>query len=99
MTVAAAITLGIGIAGFISGIIWKVADLSTKFGKLQQTVNQNTERAKEERDKTQGRLDELYAKTTAHESSIAALTSSVNALMSTCTRIEGKLDRLIEKSN
>lgn len=98
MNIGAAITLGIGIAGFVAGILWKVADLSVNFGKLSQRIEQNAERAKEDRVVNAAKFDELDAKTSSHESSIAALTTSVNALTNTCSRIESKLDRLIEKS-
>lgn len=98
MGIAAAITLGITIAGFAGGIIIKVSDLSIKFGKLTQTVEQSMERDREDRDQNNNRFNELYTRTNAHESSIAALTNSVTSLTSTCQRIESKLDRLIEKS-
>ena len=95
MSIGASITLGITIAGFIAGILWKVADLSGKFGKLTEQIQQNSARAAEDRTK----LEQIEQKVTTHESSIAALYSAVDSITKTCDRIESKLDRLIERDN
>lgn len=95
MSIGASITLGITIAGFIAGILWKVADLSGHFGKLTEQVQHNSERAAEDRTKIQ----RLEAQVTVHESSIATLNNAVNSITNTCSRIESKLDRLIERGN
>lgn len=97
MNVTAAITLGLAIAGFIGGIIWKVADLSVRFGRMTQKVEQNELRDKEEREHASVKFAELYNRMGQNESVIAALTNNVNTLTNTCGRIETKLDRLIER--
>jgi chromosome segregation ATPase len=96
MNLATAITLGISIAGFIGGIIGTVATLSSKYGKLNETVSNNAQRDKEEREKASQKFAELYNRTNAHDASIAQLSGSVQNLNTTCSRIESKLDRLIE---
>lgn len=97
MDIRAIITFSITLAGFIFSIIYKVVELSVKFGKLQQRVDQNEERDKEERNKTHAKFTELYNRTANHDALISGLANNVNTLSSTCSRIESKLDRLIEK--
>lgn len=97
MNVYTAISLGLAIAGFIGGVIWKVADLSMKFGKMQETISANKERDAEEREKASQKFSELYNRMATNESSLSALQSNVTNLSATCSRIESKLDRLIER--
>ena len=91
------ISFSITIAGFIGGIIGCVAKLSTEYGKLKKTVEQNEKRDEEERAKVHVKFSNLFATTSAHESTLAALKNNVSNLQKTCERIESKLDRLIEK--
>ena len=97
MNIYTAISLGIAIAGFIGGIVVKVADLSSKYGRLQEKVKNNEDRDTEERQKASGKFAELYNRMGANESSVNALQTNVNNLTATCNRIEYKLDRIIER--
>ena len=97
MNIYTAISLGIAIAGFIGGVIVKVADLSSKYGRLQEKVKTNEDRDTEERQKTGAKFTELYNRMSANESSVNALQTNVNNLTATCNRIESKLDRIIER--
>lgn len=91
------ISISITVAGFIIGIITSVAKLSVRYGKLEKEMEENRDRDKEEREHTREKFTKLYATTNAHESLLAGLQNNVNNLASTCSRIEAKLDRLIEK--
>lgn len=97
MNLVTAITLGISIAGFIGGIIIKIAGLSMKMGKLTQQVEQNEKRDDEERSHNSAKFSELYNRTADHSANIQALQVSISTLAETTNRIEAKLDRLIEK--
>ena len=91
------ITLGIGIAGFIGGIIVKVAGLSIQYGRLCEKMELNEKRDDEERAKSSVKFSELYNRISANESNTNAIKADVNNLMGTCSRIEAKLDRIIER--
>lgn len=97
MTMYTAICLGITIAGFIGGIIVKVADLSVKYGRLTEKMETNENRDTEERARSNANFNELYNRISTNESNITALKADVLNLMGTCNRIENKLDRIIEK--
>lgn len=97
MNIYTAISMGLAIAGFIGGIIVKVADLSSKYGRLLENVKNNEERDTEERQKSCVKFEELYNRMSANESSVNALQTNVTNLTATCNRIETKLDRIIER--
>jgi len=97
MNITTAITLGISIAGFVGGTLVKVADLSLKFGRLKEKVENNEKRDEEERGKSSQKFSELYNKTAGNTASIQALQVSITALTNTTNRIETKLDKLIAK--
>ena len=97
MNIYTASSVGIAIAGFIGNIIVKVADLSNKYGRLQEKVKNNEDRDTEERQKAGAKFAELYNRMSANESRVNALQTNVNNLMATCNRIESKLDRIIER--
>lgn len=97
MNIYTSICLGIAIAGFIGGIIAKVADLSIKYGRLTEKMESNENRDNEERTKASAKFSELYNRMSANESNVNALQTNVNNLMGTCNRIESKLDRIIER--
>jgi uncharacterized coiled-coil protein SlyX len=97
MNIYTAISMGLAIAGFTGGIIAKVADLSSKYGRLQENVQNNEERNTEDRQKTGLKFEELYNRMSANESSVNALQTNVTNLTATCNRIETKLDRIIER--
>jgi orotate phosphoribosyltransferase-like protein len=90
------ICLGITIAGFIGGMITAVAKLASKTGRLMERVEQNEKRDAEEREKIGVNFTELYGRMNAVECDVKAQGTSINNLVATCTRIESKLDRLVE---
>ena len=96
MNVYTAIALGISIAGFIGGTITAVAKLAIKTGRLMERLEQNEKRDTEEREKIGVNFTELYGRMNAVECDVKAQGTSINNLVATCTRIESKLDRLVE---
>jgi hypothetical protein len=96
MSVYTSICLAITIAGFIGGIITAVAKLATKTGRLMERLEQNEKRDAEEREKIGVNFTELYGRMNAVECDVKAQGTSINNLVATCTRIESKLDRLVE---
>lgn len=98
MSITAAITLGITIAGFVGGIVSAVSKLAAKVGRIMEKLEENERRDTEERGKTSEKFAELYNRVGATESNINALTTGFNNLNATCNRIESKLDRVIERS-
>ena len=96
MNVYTSICLSITIAGFIGGIITAVAKLATKTGRLMERLEQNEKRDAEEREKYGVNFNELYGRMNAVECDVKAQGTSINNLVATCTRIESKLDRLVE---
>ena len=96
MGIYTTICLGITIAGFIGGMITAVAKLASKTGRLMERVEQNEKRDAEEREKIGVNFTELYGRMNAVECDVKAQGTSFNNLVATCTRIESKLDRLVE---
>ena len=96
MTLSAIISVSIAIAGFIGGIITAVAKLAIKTGRLMERLEQNEKRDAEEREKIGVNFTELYGRMNAVECDVKAQGTSINNLVATCTRIESKLDRLVE---
>jgi hypothetical protein len=96
MNVYTSICLAIAIAGFIGGIITAVAKLAIKTGRLMERLEQNEKRDTEEREKIGVNFTELYGRMNAVECDVKAQGTSINNLVATCTRIESKLDRLVE---
>ena len=96
MNIYASVSLGIAIAGFIGGIITAVAKLAIKTGRLMERVDQNETRDGEEREKVEANFKELFARMNTTESDVKAQATAINNLVATCTRIESKLDRVIE---
>ena len=96
MNIYTSISLGIAIAGFIGGIITAIAKLATKTGRLMERLEQNEKRDAEEREKIGVNFTELYGRMNAVECDVKAQGTSINNLVATCTRIESKLDRLVE---
>ena len=90
------ISVSIAIAGFIGGIITAVAKLAIKTGRLMERLEQNEKRDAEEREKIGVNFTELYGRMNAVECDVKAQGTSINNLVATCTRIESKLDRIIE---
>lgn len=110
MTIAE-LALGFSALGVLSGILWKVMSMSKDSGKLTQRVDSIEDRAKEDRSRTERQftdiekrtggneraITELNNRTATAERSITDLTMKVDLLTSLCYRIEGKLDRVLEK--
>lgn len=96
MSIYTSICLAITIAGFIGGIITAVSKLATKTGRLMERLEQNEKRDAEEREKIGVNFTELYGRMNAVECDVKAQGTSINNLVATCTRIESKLDRLVE---
>ena len=97
MNIYTVIGLGITIAGFIGGIITAVAKLAVKTGQVVEKLQTNENRDGEERAKISAKFSELYNRMSASESNARETQANVDNLMGTCSRIEGKLDRLIER--
>lgn len=96
MSIAAIITLSITIAGFIGGVVTALVKLGMKTGRLMERLEQNEKRDVEEREKIGVNFTELYGRMNAVECDVKAQGTSINNLVATCTRIESKLDRIIE---
>ena len=96
MSIYTSISLAIAIAGFIGGIITAVARLAINTGQLMERLEQNEKRDAEEREKIGVNFTELYGRMNAVECDVKAQGTSINNLVATCTRIESKLDRIIE---
>lgn len=93
MNTAAAITLGISIATFLLGIIYKLGDLSMKFGRMTRTLETNEERDAEERRKNSAKFTELYNGRNSHESDITRLDTTMRNIDTKLEKVDGKLDR------
>lgn len=99
MNIYTSISLGIAIAGFIGGIITAVSKLAIKTGRLMEKLENNERRDTEERAKIDANITELYGRMNAAECDVKAQGTAINNLVATCTRIESKLDRIIEIRN
>lgn len=97
MNTAQFISIGITAGGFIIGIITTVAKLASNFGKLESKVLHNEERDKEERDKSSIKFAELYNRIGINEGDVKEINTKVDSLTMTVSRIETKLDKLIER--
>lgn len=96
MSISAIITLSITIAGFIGGVVTALVKLGMKTGRLMERLEQNEKRDAEEREKIGVNFTELYSRMNAVECDVREQGTSINNLVATCTRIESKLDRLVE---
>lgn len=96
MNTEAAITVGISIATFLLGIIYKLGGLSMKFGQLSKTIEANDERDAEERRKNAAKFTELYNDRNRHEAAITRLDTTMNNIDAKLKKMDAKLDRLID---
>ena len=96
MSITAIITISISLAGFIGGIITAVAKLAIKTGRLMERLENNEKRDSEERAKIDANITELYGRMNAAECDVKAQGTAIQNLVATCSRIENKLDRIIE---
>lgn len=96
MNVTSIIGVAISTAGFAGGVIVAIAKLAMKTGRLMERLESNEKRDKEEREKIGANLSELYSRMNAAECDIRAQATSINNIEATCSRIETKLDRVIE---
>ncbi len=93
MNTAAAITLGISIATFLLGIIYKLGDLSVKFGRMARTIEANDERDAEERRKSDAKFTELFNGRNVHEAAITRLDTTMRNIDAKLEKVDAKLDR------
>ncbi len=93
MNMAAAITLGISIATFLLGIIYKLGDLSVRFGRMAKTIEANEERDAEERRKNAAKFTELYNGRNSHEAAITRLDTTMRSIETKLEKVDAKLDR------
>ncbi len=96
MNVPAMITLGITIASFMLGIIYKLIDLSVRFGRFSRQLEENERRDLEEREKSARKFEELFRDRNRHDSSLARLEESIRGITSSLAKIDSKLDRIME---
>ena len=96
MNIYATITLGITIAGFIGGVIAVLVKLGASVGRLMERLESNEKRDTEERAKIEANFSELYGRMNATECEVKSQGTAINSLVATCSRIETKLDRVIE---
>lgn len=96
MNIYTTISLCIAIAGFVGGVIAALVKLGASVGRLMERLEQNEKRDAEEREKIGVNFTELYGRMNAVECDVKAQGTSINNLVATCTRIESKLDRIIE---
>lgn len=103
MNATTAITVGISIAGFIIGIIIKVAGLSTKFGQMTQQLESNEMRDVEERSKVREKFVKLYQKTNEHETKLSSIGVQMDIIKRNIederVEIREKLNGLSEKTS
>lgn len=69
-----------------------------RYGKLEETVNHNLNRDSEERAKASTKFAELFTRMANNEGTVQALNVKVDNLGEVCRKIDGKLDRLLEKN-
>lgn len=93
MTVQMGITLGISITTFLLGIMYKLIDLSVKYGRLTRTLEANEERDAEERRKNAAKFTELYNGRNSHETAIARLDTTMRNIDAKLEKVDAKLDR------
>ncbi len=93
MNMAAAITLGISIATFLLGIIYKLGDLSVRFGRMAKTIEANEERDAEERRKNAAKFTELWNGRNSHEAAITRLDTTMRSIETKLEKVDAKLDR------
>jgi chromosome segregation ATPase len=96
MNLGTTISLCIAIAGFIGGVIAALVKLGASVGRLMERLESNEKRDKEERDKIGANLSELYGRMNAAECDIRSQATAIHNIEATCSRIESKLDRIIE---
>ena len=98
MTLAEGITIGLAFAGLLGTFFGYAIHASNRTGHLEERVQTGADRAAEERAHTSLKFSELYTRTSEHDATLAALTTNVNNIALTTQKMDGKLDRLIEKS-
>jgi septal ring factor EnvC (AmiA/AmiB activator) len=89
----AVITVGISIATFLLGIIYKLGDLSMKFGRMAKTIEANDERDAEERRRNSAKFSEIYSDRNRHEAAIARLDTTITNIDTKLEKVDAKLDR------
>ena len=96
MNIYTTISLCIAIAGFIGGVIAALVKLGASVGRLMERLESNEKRDSEERAKIEANFSELYGRMNATECEVKSQGTAITNLVATCSRIESKLDRIIE---
>lgn len=96
MNIGAIITLGITIAGFVGGVIAALVKLGASMGRTMERLESNEKRDTEERAKISANFTELYGRMNSAECDIRSQGTELHNIEATCSRIESKLDRIIE---
>jgi uncharacterized coiled-coil protein SlyX len=65
---------------------------------MKQRLDNNEARDTEERTHSSAKFSELYTRTAAHDAALASLSIKVDNIDTTTQKMDGKLDRLIEKT-
>lgn len=73
--------------------------MSKENGKLTERVDALDNRAREDRELNGRNFSELFSRTNAAEQNITALNSKVDNLTNICSKMDSKLDRIIEAGN
>lgn len=73
--------------------------MSKDNGKLTEKVDSMESRAREDRESNARSFTELFTRTNAAEQNITALNSKVDNLTNICSKMDSKLDRIIEAGN
>jgi hypothetical protein len=96
MNVYTSISICITIAGFIGGVVTALVKLGMKTGRLMERLERNEKRDAEEREKIAANFSELFGRMNAAECDIRSQATAIHNIEATCSRIESKLDRIIE---
>ena len=96
MNIYTTISLCIAIAGFIGGVIAALVKLGASVGRLMERLESNEKRDSEERAKIEANFSELYGRMNTAECEIKSQGTAIHNIEATCSRIESKLDRIIE---
>ena len=96
MNIVTAISISITVAGFIGGTIAALVKLGATMGRLMERLDGNDKRDGEVRGKIEANFSELYGRMNEAECAIRSQGTAIHNIEATCSRIETKLDRIIE---
>lgn len=87
----------ISIATFLLGIMYKLVDISVKFGRFANTLEENENRDDEERRKNAAKFTELFNSRNRHESTLIRLDTTVVNMSTKLDRMDIKLDKIMDR--